>query len=438
MSENEPTGQSNSPLTIIQRAGDRAIQIAQNFGEVIIQNTYSIFGSVNQVIAASAIFIACALAIGVGIWWINQPRKLKGEFNIAISKFNESTNDSTVDVAESAGQLIFSYLDGEYELSDFNSVDVAYYNQIEPVDGRQDAIDLMEKTNAHIVIYGDVNVIGQNAAIYPKFYVTEAFQFDVLSGRHEIELPVLFQLKELFDPDSEVNMELTQRMAILTEFTKGLVYFAAGDLALSSDAMETAITYVDTYGRFNGAEVIYLLASNNARLEMDFELSQSYLDEAFDINSNYGRAYIAQGNIYYDQLALFQAVTTYQQALTLEGQDEDAYIIEKASLNLGNIYTYQYQEIDRNPDALPEEKAQQAQAGLDSYQVVIDAFNDLARPEPRLQGMAAWAYYGSGIIYQVQGDFEKAAEQYQQALALSNDSDLLERANRRLQEVSQE
>lgn len=438
MSNNEPTNQSNNPLTIIQHAGDRAIQIAQNFGEVIVENSFSIFSSVRQVVTAAAIIIACALALGFTVWTINQPRKLSGDFNIAISKFKETTNNTDIDVAESAGQLIFGYLDDQYSSSGFREVDIAYYDHIDPVVETEEVIDLMEKTNADLVIYGEVRVIDDEAVIIPEFYVTEDFQFDVLSGRHEVELPVQFEVSDLVDPESSVNARLPQKFAILTEFTKGLVYFAAEKLDLSTDAMEKAVDYMKEYGEFKGGEVIYLLASNNARLQEEFDRSQTLLDEAFLMNPNYGRGYIAQGNIYYDQENLYQAALTYQQALTLEDQNKDAYIVEKASLNLGNIYVYQYQETVLNPDALETEKNELAQLALDSYQVVIDAYNRQDKKDRRLKGLTAWAYYGTGIVHQVKGQYDQAAQALEQALDLTTESDLIERATRRLNEVTQE
>jgi tetratricopeptide (TPR) repeat protein len=302
----------------------------------------------------------------------------------------------------------------------------------------EEVIDLMEKTNADLVIYGEVRVIDDEAVIIPEFYVTEDFQFDVLSGRHEVELPVQFEVSDLVDPESSVNARLPQKFAILTEFTKGLVYFAAEKLDLSTEAMEKAVDYMEEYGEFKGGEVIYLLASNNARLQEEFDRSQTLLDEAFLMNPNYGRGYIAQGNIYYDQENLYQAALTYQQALTLEDQNKDAYIVEKASLNLGNIYVYQYQETVLNPDALETEKNELAQLALDSYQVVIDAYNRQDKKDRRLKGLTAWAYYGTGIVHQVKGQYDQAAQALEQALDLTTESDLIERATRRLNEVTQE
>lgn len=437
MSGDEREDPPERPPTIIQKAGDYAVQIAQNFGNVIVERSIYVFRDVKQVVAFLLILIALGLSITYFYWLSIQPEVMNGDFNIAFSEFVELSNTTGIDVAASTGKLIFSYLDDEYKLSSFEDVDVNYYDQIDLVQGAEEAEAFAEKVNADLVIYGDVTALGDEALISPKFYVTEAFRSDVgeMSGQHKLELPVRFEVKDLLDQDSEVSARLPQRMAILTEFTKGLVYIAADDLGLSLEAMENSIAYVEEYGIFPGAEVIFLLASNNARLQGDFALSQQYLDDAFYLNPDYGRAYIAQGNIYYDQLNFFRAADTYQQAIELEEQPYGAYIVEKASINLGNIYAYHYQEATHNPLTLEAEKAELAQEGLVAYQVVIDSYETASRPNSRLTDMAAWSQYGTGLIYQVQGDFEQAGQAFEQALGLTDDPDLLERARRRLEEV---
>jgi tetratricopeptide (TPR) repeat protein len=201
--------------------------------------------------------------------------------------------------------------------------------------------------------------------IAPKFYVTEAFEADVgevngarvngVSGQHELGDSIKFSQADLYSDTSEANDRLRQRTAILTEFTKALVYLASHNLPPSRQAIENAMQHAETYGNFQGKEVIYLFASHIARLQKDFAAAQAYLDTILTPNSNYARAYIAQANIYYDQQDYYHAVQLYEQSLQQPNLPYGAYIPEKANLGLANIYNVQFQYAIRNPEAAPSE-----------------------------------------------------------------------------------
>ena len=415
--------------------------------QITIKKYFYLFSSLSQVVVTLTMIILVSAGIAYGLWRSARPA-MDGGFNIAVAKFAEESNITNFDVAGSASETIFSYLDDEYKLSSFEKVVVHYYDRIRPIQGSQDAAILSRQVNAHLVIYGDVTAFNDQAIIAPKFYVTEAYESDAreMSGEHSIELPVPFSVTDLANPNSEVKAQLPKRIAILTDFTKGLVYSAADDVALSLEAMEDAMTHIANYQNFpeaevrklRGVEVIYLLASNNARLLGDLTLSQEYVEEAFDLNENYGRAYIALGNNYYDNGNLFMAEQTYQQAAALEDQPDGAYVVEKASVGLCNIYTFEYQNRVGNATALPKEREAMAQDGLTACQVAIDSYEHSFNPDNRLTELAAWSHYNTGIIYQFRRDFDLAQNAFEQALDLTMSEELIERANRRLGEVKPE
>jgi tetratricopeptide (TPR) repeat protein len=222
---------------------------------------------------------------------------------------------------------------------------------------------------------------------------------------------------------SEALRIIEQNTRILTEFTKALVHLTAsqpGDLTLARDSIMKAITEAEHYDDFPGKEVLYLFASDIARRQGDLDDSQQYLNEAVRLNQNYGRGYIAQANIYYDRGNYYLASKLYRQAVELENKPLGAYILEKASIGLGNICLVQYQSV-RPHEIDTMAVADLANCALQNYQVVINSYNQQSDAEQLLVELAAGAYFSSGVIYQENGQFESAKLVYEQALNLTKD-----------------
>lgn len=88
-----------------------------------------------------------------------------------------------------------------------------------------------------------------------------------------------------------------------------------------------------------------------------------------------------------------------------------------------------------NELALEAERVVTANDAIHHFQAVIDSYRRIPSPEGQLREMAAWAYYGAGIVYQVTGRPNRAQVALKQALALTENADLIARAERRLSEV---
>jgi tetratricopeptide (TPR) repeat protein len=395
---------------------------------------FYIFRDVKQVIVFLFIVVLVGGAVAYGVWKLNQPRWMDGEFNIAVAEFNQPAASANSRVAPVASQMIFEFLDREYQLSRFGGDVQVIHDKIGFISDANDAEDLARKVNAHLVIYGDVNVIDGHALISPRFYVADTYRSDVgeLTGQHKVLLPVEFDTTELIQYESEVNRELRQRSALLIEFTKGLSYLALDNLEPALRSIENAINVASKYDDFEGKEVLYLFAAIAARRMGDFETARSFIvDQALDLNSSYGRAYIALGNIYYEQKDFDKALDYYEQAAQLKDQSPGAFITEKANVGAGNSYTYLYQIADKSEQAILAEKA------LTHFQVAIDAYQTATDAHTRdsLKEVVALAYYSSGIIFQGENDFRQAANAYKQTLALTQNPELKKRADRRLGEV---
>jgi tetratricopeptide (TPR) repeat protein len=398
---------------------------------------YYVFSSVWQVLTVLLGVVIIGSIVSIGIWWFRQPQRMTGDFNIAVAKFVQTGEADSV--APVVSQRIFSMLDGQYKLSSFEVVQVAH-DKIGVITNAEEASALAKKINAHLVIYGDVTLLEDKVLVTPQFYVAEMQQSNVgeVNGEHKLAARIRFSKKDLVTPSNQALEKMQQSTTILIEFTKALVYLTAGtpgDLTLARESIGKAIGESKRYGNFEGKEILYVFASDIARRQSNWSQAQEYLDEAMRLNDKYGRAYIAEGNIYYDQGNLYQAMYYYNKAKSLANQPFGAYVTEKASLGIGNSCSTQYQHVHRDKQVDQAAAAALANCALENYQVVITSYNQQTTPEFVLKEMAAWSYYGSGIVYQEANYFANAQQVYEEVLNLTTNSDLLIRARGRLDEV---
>ncbi len=400
---------------------------------------YSVFSSPGQVITAIMGMVLVTAVIASGIWFTQQPAVMEGKFNIAVAEFKQIGNSRyDTEIAEAAAQRLFSFLDGQYVQSSFKKVQVSH-DKIGIIADATEAKTLADRINADLVIYGEVTILGDEATMTPRFYVAESSQPNVreVGGQHQLAAPIRFSVINLLDPE---NPELTAgqvRAETLIEFTKALVYLASDDMQLATDAINQSIKYGEAQRNLEGKEVLYLFASEISRLQDEYDLAHGYLDTAQKINEDYGRAYIARANIYYDQGNLYLARSFYQKALAVEDPPFGAYLVEKASLGLGNSCNVQLQFVLRGGGGEETAVTDLANCALLNYQRVIDTFNQQQQPEQIVADMTAHAYYGSGIIYQETGDLTSAKTVFAQAIQLTSDNTLKIKAENRLKEVTE-
>ena len=411
----------------------------------------SIFGDVKQVIVFFGIVIVVGSVIGYGIWRTRQP--FVGDpddFYIAIAEFEQISATADAKIAPVISQQIFDYLDTQFQLQDFDIPVVVVYKNIGVVEGGNEARELANKINADLVIFGTVTVTGNSLSITPKFYVAETIRPDIseLTGTHQLTIPITSSLDNSSNIDQSIGDELRDRSAILIDFTKSLTYLAANNrsankysLDLSLESIRSAIQTAETYGKLKDCEVLYLFASHISRLAGNLDDSQLYVDKALSIDPNYGRAFIAQANIYYDKQDLDNALKYYEAALALDKQPANYRLYEKAHLGIGNILTYQFQIAPpEEKDALAEQAFFHLTEVINSYleeKRSIDAaqcqevsgkehsISNKCEENIKITDMAAHAYYASGIIYQHQQKVEPACTAFQTAMGLTISEDLI-------------
>jgi tetratricopeptide (TPR) repeat protein len=400
---------------------------------------YYVFSDVRQVLTVLLSLVVIAMVVFIGVWWSRQPRKMTGDFNIAVAEFVQTGDENSI--APVVSQRIASFLDGQYKLSSFEDVQVAH-NKIGVITSAEEASELARKINAHLVIYGDVTTIGDQVLVTPQFYVVELHQNDVgeVNGEQRLAARIRFFVEDLLDPSNEELEIMQQSATILIDFTKALVYLAAGtngDLELAHQSIDSALEESKRYGSFDGKEALYLFASDIARRRARLDEAREFLDETLRLNENYGRGYIAKANIYYDEENLFKAYETYEFARNLPDQPFGAYIAEKASLGIGNVCLVQFQYAKREQSGDQAGVGEAANCALENYQWLINSFQEKKNPETNLTEMAAWAFYGMGIVYQESEQPDFARQALDQAMRLTDDPELKGRVAVRLNHLNQ-
>jgi tetratricopeptide (TPR) repeat protein len=415
---------------------DQIINIARlGVLNLTVKKSYFAFRDVKQ----QGLFLATVILVGIVIygiyWYFSQPGVMDGDFNIAVAQFGEVTENG-VESSAMATQLsnrLFDFLDSQFGATDFDFDIQVTHKNIPIIVGDTEAEQIAEKTNAHIVIYGDVITLGESAEFSPRFHLAESLKTNELTGPGSLSYPLAFKLSALSYED-EINAILRTRASILVLFTEGLAYLAADNYAAAKAALTSAINEADSYGPFDGEEVLYLLLGTTYRLQQEFLLAEENYAEALNINPNYARAHIGLGNIYFlqyqqggwsDSAQYDRALQEYEAALAATDQPVGAYVDAKANYSLGNMYLTSAQQTG---DAALYERA------IDYYDRVIDQYEQQT-DNKTLKGIASNAYYGLGVAYEKTADYLQARDAFQNCLDIVDDPALAGRAEDHLEVV---
>ena len=333
---------------------------------------YYIFQDVWQVITFFGGFVLIGGIVASGYWWSQQPRVMHGDFNIAVAEFTQ-VGDAEPKVAEIVSQQVFRFLDDQAKLITFEVIQVSHRN-IGLITNAEEADILAQQIHAHVVIYGDVTVIGAQVRFTPQFYIVKPFRTDAseLNGQQRLAAPITFLVSELLDPISDPMSLIQERTIIMTAFTKALVFLEANKMSLAQEAIEQAILQGEQQSPFDGEEILYLFGAHISRLQGDRVTAQEYIDEALRLNPNYGRAYIAQAHLYYDEGNLYQAIEYFEKAKQKSDQLPGTFISEKADFGIGNSCWVQLQSVNQTSEPDPSATAELEDCVLNHYKQVIE------------------------------------------------------------------
>jgi tetratricopeptide (TPR) repeat protein len=411
------------------------------FGDKIVKfiqdklNIY-LFKDLKQLAFFLAALLLFSGGITVGVWYSRQPKKMVGDYNIAVAQFGEIRADGTIASSSRATKIqetLFNFLDSEYRATNPGLVVQTSYKNIPLITENSQAEQLAKTINADVVIYGTIYVNGDRAEFSPRFYVAEYPDTSELTGQNELALPIEFAISELGAQD-QVNRELRKRTEVLFNFTRALIFVSQKDWDSGLMAIDAAIASANKSSKtFEGEEALYLLAAIIRSARGESEAANQMLDQALVINPQYARAHLARGNILYSQAIdenfddelLARAQSEYLTALNMPSQPEGANIPIKARTALGNVLVIKAQKT--NDASLFAES-------VENYTYVINQYEK--RKDPFLGQFASIAYFGLGVAYERQGDAEQAVVAYQKSLSLTEDETFQDRIKEQLIVVS--
>ena len=387
----------------------------------------TIFSDTRQVLAFLGVVLVVAAAVRAAVWYANQPRRMTAEFNVAVAQLVETPEGTADGLGAVLSQQIATELSREYDSLALDEIAVSAEN-MPPVATPQQAIDLANRINANLVIYGTVERVDNGLYVTPRFSVHDPFRQDVaeLNGDHGLDAQIVY---DLCQPPADCpapilpSPEVGLRSTILTDFTKALVYLSSGDLRAARTAIDRALRTSDEYSAqysgFAGEEVLYVTASYISQSQGEAPAAEAYARRALGLNPNYGRGHIALANVDYTAGRLAAARDGYETALALPDQPAEALVPAKAHFGLGNVLSAQLLDVINNPAATLAERERLGAAALGHYEAVLAAFAGERKPDIRFQTMAADSQALIGRVHHALGRLQPAAEAYRAALSMT-------------------
>lgn len=425
-------GSSGINSTVIDSNVEEIINIAE-LDQFTLTQTKQVFlfRDVRQLVVAIASLLLVIFGTGAGGYYYYQtvylpslrPKVMTGDFNIAIAQFGE-IDDGEMESSKRTKnfmQALCNYLDSQYSATEFQmDVQVSHIHMPVVLEDSQ-AETLAKEINANLVLYGAVEFDDDEdmGSFIPRFYVSkDANQPNLIDivGHNTLEKPITFPAN--FASSQEVKEILNSRAAILTHFTRGLVFASQGNFEAASYDFHSAVTHAEQSDvLYSGYEALYLMLSYSQRHQNKYEKAIENLTKALELNPEYARAYIGLANNYLEQARkewddertinvglLNKADDYYQEASNADDKSANAFIDEKVAVGIGNVIYYR--AVASQPPAW-----EQFDVVKGFYIPVTERY--VTTNEIALAPMAGVAYYNIGYVEELLGNPEKAIEAYQ-------------------------
>lgn len=383
------------------------------------------------------------------------PRAWNGNWHIAVANFVvEGGGAGERDLGDRVAKVVYSTMTGDMrELIASNQIEVRDPGSVGRISGasakeRADAASRVAKAiNAHMVIYGVVQVSGLDYTITPEFYINpdpntlNPAGDKELTGPNELGAP-----QEISGPveagfDQELRSRMSERLQVLAVMSMGLANYSTHryDLALGRFEDAKAMQWPEDMSK----ELLYLMIANATGkvgqenfTKKQFDVAQQKFTEAEAIYTQaeqeydrahpsapgYARAMIGQGSVLYmrvllqfnasgnpagiDRALLAKSIASYQSALDSPNKPDGADVTETASMGIGQCYILQKLAGDQPNFAL----------ATAAFQVIIHSYDQ--SHEPRLQELAGDAHARLGLIHRLEGNTAAAIQEYQTAVDL--------------------
>lgn len=361
---------------------------------------------------------------------------MHGDIRIAVAGFSAGSNTEIKTTAHRLARDVYERLaktlrdlDVDFTITVWSPEQVGQIVGNDAQERADSAHQIAEKINANVIIYGIVERKDGLWEVQPEFFIATSF-IDAKSSANGTEIVGSYKLGAPFTLQTEeaLGVETSRifavRSTILSTAIVGLWYYA-------EHMYERALAYfqsIDNDGFWEdvqGREILYLFIGNCQGKLNELALAQEAFQKSLSIDPEYARSYIGLANVYYllalrpagsqqefakiDQTILEQAEITYKEALTVLNQPVFADIDAKVHFGLGQIYLVRSLASTVAP----------IQPAVTEFTTVLELYADGSNP--RLAELAAESHARLGLIFAIQEQIDRAAEQYRLAAATTDD-----------------
>lgn len=360
------------------------------------------------------------------------PSTMSGHFRIAVAEFEEIGDSGKSQIGRVLADDAFLQLQKSLDALDLGFVITIWGpEQVGEVNGRSSeerafaAASLADRINAHMIIYGAVDISEDGWFALPEFYIAETnfYQAEEITGQHQLGRPFPIAGQGNIAGLIKASNEMTLRTRVLSQIVIGLSFYAIEDYTKASEAY-LLIDDIEGWDDKGNYPIIPLLLGNAAVKNDALEAAVSYYQQSVLLDPEYARGYLGVSNLYYrqallpfeesknpqdiDQALLSLALQTLETAETAQNQSSSADIGIKIHFERGQIYL-----------------SQAISGQLDSYDAAVQEFNAVIDgyangANPRVIELAAESYARLGLINALNDNTEIAVEEYMKASSMTS------------------
>ena len=325
-----------------------------------------------------------------------------------IQQCKQKTQTVTVLLAEFGGDAPINYRVTETILQKLQDATKNYPTvKIQPLEqaisqqeGKDKARELGKNKNADIVIWGWYGKTQQKALVSVNFEILSAAKDYIDVGKQVQGEPRNVAVASL--ESFEIQVNLAEELKYLTLVTLGVSAYAADDWDNAIKQLTEALSVAKPNKAALDPATIYLYRGNTYYYKKEYDRAIADFNQALQLNPKSALTFNNRGLAYNNKKEYYLAIADYNQALQLNPKYALAFY------NRGNTY-YAKKEYDR----------------------AIADFNQALQLNPK----DAEAFNNRGIAYELKGDKVKAIESYRQALAVAQDPQVKEFAQRKLKDL---
>lgn len=390
------------------------------------------FGGKWQLLVSLLVII---LAVGGYFLWKKlYPAKMTGDFRVAVADFTVAGNSDQGSAGTELAQGVYqklneslSEINKDFTITIWSPDKVGKVEGDTPEERAESAEKITERIGADILVYGLIDMSKPVWKITPEFYIASEnfYEAEEITGQHQIGETFLLAGQENIARRIELSNKYEVRAQVISRITVGLAYYSLRDFQSALEVFQSTES-ISGWGEGEGKEVLYLLAGNAAMMTKDYDTSVDYLNRALSVDPYYGRPLITLGSVYYlqalepfdktkktsdiDLELLDKAIKKYNQASQAEHQPALSDISTKVHFGLGQCYLMQ---------AYAGENISLANA-VEEFQIVVANYGE--GKNPRIRELAAESHARLGLINDLSGYLNDAAQEYQLAAELLFDN----------------